>query len=442
MAMEDSSIGGRIGEILSHYGLKSGELAERIGVKAGTMSHFMSGRNKPSFDVLARLLESFPSLSPDWVIHGIGEIERSDGRMLLEGSNQMAGQNLAVQSQGVMQENPQGVHARNESPTKRRVTDTNTLGLASHQLNDSKVETVGVAEPVNPALFPPATQSHSRFTYVNNYIRKPTGGELGEAELGGESKPGEALDLFTSVNSIDSGFAAQPEAHVPPDCVADSKKPRPASAENLNAKATRQPAIGAGYHHYKGIRGEVSNVCSRAYAADESYEIPLGGAVLKPATKRRWHLRMDENENSLRGSDSGMECSVGQESCGTFEGMRSEQAAPLKPNRRSIDIFTDVNNRMSAFSDLAKRSDGYAKKLRTHNGRTINCIVHSHLSPDTNPMNKNGTTPRHKEQRDDTSIETKAQANVDHSVADCAEIILLLPEGQYLRFAPSNGTND
>ena len=119
MIMADSSIGDRMGEILSHYGLKSGELAERIGVKAGTMSHFMSGRNKPSFDVLARLLESFPSLSPDWVIHGIGEIERSDGRMLLEGSNQMAGQNLAVQSQGVMQENPPSGHARNESPAER-----------------------------------------------------------------------------------------------------------------------------------------------------------------------------------------------------------------------------------------------------------------------------------------------------------------------------------
>ena len=140
MAMEDSSIGDRIGKILSHYGLKSGELAERIGVKAGTMSHFMSGRNKPSFDVLARLLESFPSLSPDWVIHGIGEIERSDGRMQ-ERANHMAEQNLAVQSQRVMPENPQSVNASTESPSKGGVTDTNTVRQANKALSVSTVRT-------------------------------------------------------------------------------------------------------------------------------------------------------------------------------------------------------------------------------------------------------------------------------------------------------------
>ena len=53
-------------------GLRSSELADNIGVNRATVSHILSGRNKPSIDFLQKLLASYPNLNSNWLITGIG----------------------------------------------------------------------------------------------------------------------------------------------------------------------------------------------------------------------------------------------------------------------------------------------------------------------------------------------------------------------------------
>ncbi len=53
-------------------GLKSSHLADNIGVNRATISHVLSGRNKPSIDFLERLLHVYPQLNANWLITGIG----------------------------------------------------------------------------------------------------------------------------------------------------------------------------------------------------------------------------------------------------------------------------------------------------------------------------------------------------------------------------------
>ena len=53
-------------------GLKSSEFAENIGVNRATISHILSGRNKPSIDFFEKLLHVYPSLNSNWLITGIG----------------------------------------------------------------------------------------------------------------------------------------------------------------------------------------------------------------------------------------------------------------------------------------------------------------------------------------------------------------------------------
>ena len=447
--MVDSSIGDRIGKILSHYGLKSGELAERIGVKAGTMSHFMSGRNKPSFDGLARLLESFPSLSPDWVIHGMGEIERSDGHML-EGTNQMTEQNVAVQGQSAMLDNSQSTSSSNELTQNaagegRATNPANKPGQESHSFTISKAGTVEATNPIKSTLFPSARRERvglNSFTNVNN--PSPSVARECSRVVSPMASPqnGGPQDLFTFVNSMNSGFGEHPEAHVTAVDVADGEKPKPFSAENPKTKVARIPVPRAGYHNYGGIRGEVGRMCPHACAAEEGYEVPLGTPESKTIANGRVHQRLGAKENSHRGSNSANKSTIGRESCGTSD-MRSAKAATTTPSSKGIDLFTDVNQRMAAFSDLSRRSAGaFAWKLHTNCARPINCDVHSRSQPDTNTMYKNGKIPIHQAQRGYTGVETNAQAKVDYCIADCAEIILLLPEGQYLRFTPTKGASD
>jgi len=55
--------------------LKSSALADNIGVNRATISHILSGRNKPSIDFLQKLLHSYPDLNANWLITGIGYMQ-------------------------------------------------------------------------------------------------------------------------------------------------------------------------------------------------------------------------------------------------------------------------------------------------------------------------------------------------------------------------------
>lgn len=45
-------------------------LAENIGVNKATISHIMSGRNKPSIDFFIKLKEYYTDLDLNWIISG------------------------------------------------------------------------------------------------------------------------------------------------------------------------------------------------------------------------------------------------------------------------------------------------------------------------------------------------------------------------------------
>ena len=54
------------------------ELANIIDVNRSTISHILSGRNKPSIDFLEKLLSVYPELNLNWLITGIGYMNIKD----------------------------------------------------------------------------------------------------------------------------------------------------------------------------------------------------------------------------------------------------------------------------------------------------------------------------------------------------------------------------
>ena len=55
-------------------GLKSSQLADLIGSNRATISHILSGRNKPSIDFISKLLSYYNDLDANWLITGKGEM--------------------------------------------------------------------------------------------------------------------------------------------------------------------------------------------------------------------------------------------------------------------------------------------------------------------------------------------------------------------------------
>jgi plasmid maintenance system antidote protein VapI len=66
----------RIQKILAKEGIQPSKFAEIIGVQRSSISHILSGRNKPSFDMIQSILQHFPKISSDWLLMGTGEMYR------------------------------------------------------------------------------------------------------------------------------------------------------------------------------------------------------------------------------------------------------------------------------------------------------------------------------------------------------------------------------
>ena len=68
----------RIKKWIKYKGLKSSSFADEIGVNRATVSHILSGRNKPSIDFIEKMIRSFPDLNIDWLIIGFGFMKKLD----------------------------------------------------------------------------------------------------------------------------------------------------------------------------------------------------------------------------------------------------------------------------------------------------------------------------------------------------------------------------
>lgn len=60
----------RIQYLLEKQNLTPTRFADMVGLNRSAMSHIISGRNKPSLDVITKILQTFPALNSDWLLFG------------------------------------------------------------------------------------------------------------------------------------------------------------------------------------------------------------------------------------------------------------------------------------------------------------------------------------------------------------------------------------
>jgi transcriptional regulator with XRE-family HTH domain len=57
-----------IKHIIVEKNLSPSRFADEIGVQRSSISHILSGRNKPSLDIVQKIIRRFPELGTDWLI--------------------------------------------------------------------------------------------------------------------------------------------------------------------------------------------------------------------------------------------------------------------------------------------------------------------------------------------------------------------------------------
>jgi transcriptional regulator with XRE-family HTH domain len=68
----------RLEIILDYYSLNASGFADKIGVQRSSLSHLLSGRNKPSLDFLLKILDVFPEVDLYWILNGKGSFPKNN----------------------------------------------------------------------------------------------------------------------------------------------------------------------------------------------------------------------------------------------------------------------------------------------------------------------------------------------------------------------------
>ena len=66
----------RLQKVIDFYSESASSFAEKIGVQRSSISHILSGRNKPSLDFVMKILHAYPEVELYWLMNGKGSFPR------------------------------------------------------------------------------------------------------------------------------------------------------------------------------------------------------------------------------------------------------------------------------------------------------------------------------------------------------------------------------
>jgi hypothetical protein len=109
----------RILAVLNYFQISPSRFAEEIGVQRSSISHLVSGRNKPSLEFIQKILVRYPEIDPAWLLTGNGEMLAGGNPVRVKKGNQETLPD-AVDEKPVDPVKPEPVR----QPARKRQTDT------------------------------------------------------------------------------------------------------------------------------------------------------------------------------------------------------------------------------------------------------------------------------------------------------------------------------
>ncbi len=76
--VNSEQFGKRLEKIMDTYELTASAFADQINVGRSSISHILSGRNKPSLEFVLKIIESFPEVELYWLLNGKGSFPKKN----------------------------------------------------------------------------------------------------------------------------------------------------------------------------------------------------------------------------------------------------------------------------------------------------------------------------------------------------------------------------
>ncbi|WP_299672628.1 helix-turn-helix transcriptional regulator [uncultured Polaribacter sp.] len=66
----------RLKKVMEHHQLSASTFADKVGVQRSSISHILSGRNKPSLDFILKVTSEFKDVDIHWLLNGKGNFPK------------------------------------------------------------------------------------------------------------------------------------------------------------------------------------------------------------------------------------------------------------------------------------------------------------------------------------------------------------------------------
>ena len=77
----------RLKDIIQHHQLSASQFADSIGVQRSSISHILSGRNKPSLDFILKVTNTYTDVDIYWLLNGKGSFPKSSSSLAIAGNS-------------------------------------------------------------------------------------------------------------------------------------------------------------------------------------------------------------------------------------------------------------------------------------------------------------------------------------------------------------------
>jgi transcriptional regulator with XRE-family HTH domain len=68
----------KLNTLFDYYGINASAFADEIGVQRSSLSHLLSGRNKPSLDLILKIVDKYPEVDMYWLVKDIGSFPKDE----------------------------------------------------------------------------------------------------------------------------------------------------------------------------------------------------------------------------------------------------------------------------------------------------------------------------------------------------------------------------
>ncbi|PKV51084.1 bacteriophage CI repressor-like protein [Aquimarina sp. MAR_2010_214] len=76
--VNNKDFGKRIQKIMDYHAVSASSFADYMGVGRSSISHILSGRNKPSLDFVMKIVDAYTDVDLQWLLYGKGTFPKSE----------------------------------------------------------------------------------------------------------------------------------------------------------------------------------------------------------------------------------------------------------------------------------------------------------------------------------------------------------------------------